>query len=150
MNLDIEGLDELQENITKLANKGVKELNRGLERINNSDSTGKANVPEKCPYCGAALPVDSSAPVIKCEYCGAEFDNGNEGSIVDSIFDFVEKQKDINLREREIKLQQMKIKAEEKKAKRKKSIKRKFFLILIIIFFILWCYFYVMGGVVQI
>lgn len=145
---NIEGLDELQDNLKSLAEKGVKELNKGLNRINNPEGykEEKNAVPDVCPYCGAKLPVDSTATTIKCEYCGAEYDNSSTRSIADSIFDFVEKQQEIGIKEREARLNEMRIKAEIKKNKRKKKNKFKFFFILIVIFMILYYYFVIMGG----
>ena len=146
MNFNIDGLDELQDNLKQLAEKGVKEINKGLNRINNNgEEAEKSGVPEKCPYCGAALPVGSEEPTIKCDYCGAEFDNSNDKSIVDTVFDFVEKQQQISLKEREMKLKAETLKAEKRRAKRKKKNRGAFFLLLIIIFIILYFYLVYMG-----
>ncbi|MDO4187851.1 MAG: hypothetical protein Q4D29_02575 [Lachnospiraceae bacterium] len=150
MNFDIDGLDELQDNLKQLAEKGVKEINKGLNRINNGpEASGKSAVPEKCPYCGATLSTNSEEPVIKCEYCGAQFDNSSSKSIVDSVFDFVEKQQQVTLQEREIRLKEMAAKAEKKREKRKKKNRAFFFLLLIMIFAILYIYLVIMGGSVS-
>lgn len=151
MSLDIDGLDELQDNLKQLAEKGVKELNKGLNRINNEVSPeGKSAVPEVCPYCGAKLPQGSDSPTVKCDYCGAEFDNSNAKSIVDSVFDFVEKQQQVGLEERKRHLEEMRIKAELKREKRKKHNKFRFFFIIIVIFAICYYYFVYMGGTLPV
>jgi len=150
---DIEGLDKLQENVEKLAqagvkglNKGLDELSKGLERINNPEASEKSKVPEVCPYCGAKLPQDKEATTIKCEYCGAEFDNSNEKTIVDSVFDFVEKQQQISAQEREKKLEIERLKALKRVERKKKSFFRNIILLIIIVIAV--CYYYVnyMGG----
>ena len=147
MNFDIDGLDKLQDNLKQLANTGVNQLNKSLDRINNNmNGEGKSQVPEKCPYCGASLPANSEASVIKCEYCGAEFDNSSEKTIVDSVFDFVERQQQIGLEEKKRHLEEARIKAEIKLNKRKKRNKFKFFFIIFVIFAILYYYFVVIGG----
>lgn len=151
-NFDIEGLDELQGNLKQLAETGVKELNKGLNRLNNpqgAKTNSKAKVPEVCPYCGAKLPVDSDAATIKCEYCGAEYDNSNEKSIVDSVFDFVEKQQEIGQKEREKRLEIARLKAEAKLKKRKKSGFLRFVFLLIVVFAILYYYLVIMGGTIP-
>ena len=148
-NFDIEGLDELQDNLKKLANKGVKELNRGLERINNPGAEKESAVPEECPYCGAKLSVNKDAQVIKCAYCGTEFDNSASKSIVDSVFDFVEKQQDVALKMREDKIRELQAKAEIKKHKRKKHGFLRFIFILVVCFAILYYYFVILGGSVP-
>lgn len=149
MNFDIDGLDKLQDNLKQLAQTGVNELNKGLDKLNNIDgSKDKPQVPENCPSCGAKLPVDKEAAVIKCEYCGAEYDNSSAKSIVDSVFDFVEKQQQISIREKERQLELQKLKAEKKAARRKKAGFIKFILLIIIVFVILYYYFVIMGGTV--
>ena len=148
MGLNINGLDELQGNLKQLAEKGVKELNKGLDKI-NSDLNGteeKSKVPEKCPYCGATLPVDKEAATIKCDYCGAEFDNSAARTIADSVLDFVERQQQIGAEEKRRHLEELRLKAELKREKRKKSNRRRFFFIIIAIFAILYYYFVYMGG----
>lgn len=145
---NIEGLDELQNNLKQLASKGVKELNKELNRINNPEAAKKDSaVPDECPYCGAKLNKDSEATVIKCAYCGSQFDNSNARTIVDSVFDFVEKQQEIGIKEREARLNEARIKAEIKLKKRKKHRFFKFILLLIVCYAILYYYYNIMGGV---
>lgn len=151
---DIEGMDKLQENLGKLAetgvkglNKGLDELNKGLNRLSNPEAVKKeSKVPEVCPYCGAKLPQDKEAEVIKCAYCGAEFDNSNEKSIVDSVFDFVEKQQQMSLKEREVRLETERIKAEKKAQKRKKSGFRRLIFLIIVVLLVVYYYINFMGG----
>lgn len=149
MGFDIDGLDKLQDNLKQLAQTGVNELNKGLDKLNNIDgSKDKPLVPEFCPSCGAKLPIDKEAPVIKCAYCGAEYDNSATKSIVDSVFDFVEKQQQISIKEKERQLELQRLKAEKRAAKRKKSGFIKFILLIIVVFVILYYYFVIMGGTV--
>jgi len=149
MSLEIDGLDKLQENLKQLAQTGVNELNKGLERINNPEAAKeKSQVPENCPACGAKLPVDREASVIKCDYCGAEYDNSNAKSIVDSVFDFVEKQQQISIKEKERQLELERIKAEKKAARRKKSGFFRFAFLILIVFAILYYYFVILGGTI--
>lgn len=90
MKMDIDGLDKLQEGIQKAVQKGVNELNRGLDRINNPQENNSA--PSICPNCNAKLNILSDSNIVTCEYCGSQFDNIKNKSVVDSVFDFVEKQ----------------------------------------------------------
>ena len=147
MGYNINGLDDLSENLKKLAEKGVSELNKGLDKINQdiNSKNEKPKVPGVCPYCGAKLSVNSE-PVVKCDYCGAEFDNSASRTIADSVFDFVEKQQQIGLEERKRQLEEARIKAEIKREKRKKKNKIKFFLLLIVIFALLLYYYVYTGG----
>lgn len=145
---DIEGLDKLQDGIKQVVQTGVNELNKGLDYINNPDEAKKqrqANVPDVCPYCGAKLPKDSSADVIKCAYCGSEFDNSSNGSIVDSVFDFVEKQQKIAMEQKEQQIELAKAKAQQKAAKRaarrKHAFVRNVILLIIIVFFLMYYYY---------
>lgn len=92
MSFNIDGLDELQDGLKKAVQKGVDEVNKGLDRINNPDAT--ESTPTVCPNCSAKLSVSRNIPVIKCEYCGSEFNNTNR-TVVDSVIDFVEKQQKI-------------------------------------------------------
>jgi len=147
---DIEGLDKLQDGLKQVVQTGVNEINRGLDRINNPEEAKKnkeANVPDVCPYCGAKLPKDSEADVIKCEYCGAQFDNSSTGSIVDSVFDFVEKQQKIAMDAKQKDMESARVKAQlkaEKRAERmerkKRANRRNFFLLIIIILILAYCY----------
>lgn len=146
MGFDINGLDKLQDNLKQLAQTGVDELNKGLDRINNPEAAKAAQVPEVCPKCGANLPKDKEAAVIKCAYCGSEYDNSNAKSIVDSVFDFVEKQQQISARERDKQLEIQRLKAEVKTKKRRKHGFIRFVLLMIVVFAILYYYFVMMGG----
>lgn len=150
--MSINGLDDLQGNLKKLAEKGVSELNKGLDRINNeiNGQQEKNKVPDVCPYCGAKLPVNSEDDIIKCAYCGAEFDNSASKTIADSVFEFVEKQQQIGIEERKRHLEELRLKAELKREKRKKANKFRFFFIIIAIFAILYYYFVYMGGTLPI
>ena len=86
MGYNINGLDDLSDNLKKLAEKGVSELNKGLDKLNNdiNAKNEKPKVPEVCPFCGAKLLVNLE-PVVKCAYCGAEFDNSPSRTIADLI-----------------------------------------------------------------
>lgn len=86
--MEIDGLDELKEGLQKVVQKGVDELNRGLDRINNPDK--KPMSTDTCPNCTAKLNFSSSDRYITCEYCGTQVENNR--SVVDTVFDFVEKQ----------------------------------------------------------
>ena len=57
MGYNINGLDDLSENLKKLAEKGVSELNKGLDKINQdiNSKNEKPKVPEVCPYCGVCI-----------------------------------------------------------------------------------------------
>lgn len=147
MNLDINGLDKLQDNLKQLAQTGVDELNKGLERINNPDAA-KSQVPDACTCCGASLPKNKEAAVIKCEYCGTEFDNSSVRSIADSVFDFVERQQEISAKERNKHLELKLKKAELKAARRKKAGFIRFILLILVVFAILYYYFVIMGGTI--
>lgn len=144
--------DDLKGNLKKLAEKGVSELNKGLDRLNDDLKLQyeKTKVPTECPYCGAKLPVDSETSTIKCDYCGAQFDNSSTRTIADSVFDFVEKQQQISLEERKRHLEEMRLKSELKMLKRKKKNKFRFFFIIIVIFAILYYYFVYMGGTMPV
>jgi len=141
---DIEGLDKLQDGLKQAVQTGVNELNKGLEKLNNPEEA-KSNVPETCPYCGAKLPQDSELETIKCAYCGAEFDNSQAKTIVDSVFDFVEKQQQIAKEQKDKELELAKIKAQEKAAKRaarkKHAFVRNFIFLVIILLAFLYYYF---------
>ncbi len=98
--MKIEGLDKLGDNLESLVQKGVDELNKGLDRINNGttgSSQSASKVPTQCPNCAAPLNANLSPdhPYIICEYCGTRFDNIQTKSVVDSVFDFVEKQQKV-------------------------------------------------------
>lgn len=147
MGLDINGLDKLQDNLKQLAQTGVNEINKGLDRINNPDAA-KTQVPDACPKCGANLPKDKEATVIKCQYCGTEYDNSAARSIVDSVFDFVEKQQEIGAREREKQLEIQRLKAQRRAEKRRKSGFIRFILLILVVFAILYYYFVIMGGTI--
>lgn len=144
MNFDIEGLDKLQEGLKQLAQTGVNELNKGLDRINNPDAAGakKAAVPDACPYCGAKLNTISEEPEIVCEYCGARFDNSSQRSIVDSVFDFVEKQQKIQQDEKQRKAERERERQIRKAAKKRGSRIRGFFVLMIIVIFLMYYYMY--------
>lgn len=150
MGFDIEGLDKLAEGLKTLAQTGVNELNKGIDRINNPDhENAKGNVPNVCPYCGAQLDNESSETVVKCEYCGAKFDNSADRTIADSIFDFVEKQQKIAQEQKDKKLEIEKIKAQAKAEERaaKRALRRKwaplrYMIILVLIVFAAMYYYY--------
>ena len=149
MGLEIDGLDKLSDNLKQLAQTGVNELNKGLDKLNNIDgSKDKPAVPENCPSCGAKLPIDKDAPVIKCSYCGAEYDNSSAKSIVDSVFDFVEKQQQISIKEKERQLELQRIKLEQRKERRRKTRFIRFILLILLVFVILYYYFVIMGGTI--
>lgn len=93
MGFDIDGLDELQDGLKKVVQKGVDEVNKGLDRINNPESA-KAPVPTVCPNCGAKFTYTKDQAMIVCEYCGSQYKNENR-SMVDSVFEFVEKQQKV-------------------------------------------------------
>ena len=146
---DIEGLDELKGNLKQLAEKGVKEVNRGLERLNGLEPSEKSQVPENCPYCGAKLPINDESATIVCEYCSAKFDNSKAKSIADSVFDFVEKQQKIDLEKKQAALEAARLKMAEKKIKRRKGSAIRFLLLIMLIFAILYVYFIQLGGVIP-
>lgn len=146
---DIEGLDELKGNLKQLAEKGVKEVNRGLERLNGLEPSEKSAVPENCPYCGAKLPINEERATIVCEYCGAKFDNSKAKSIADSVFDFVEKQQKIDLEKKQAALEAAKLKMAEKKIKRRKGSAVRFLLLIMFIFAVLYVYFIQLGGTIP-
>lgn len=148
---DIEGIDKLQEGLKQAVQTGVNEINRGLDYINNPEEAKKqkqSNVPDVCPYCGAKLPKDAEAETITCEYCGAKFDNSSTGSIVDSVFDFVEKQQKIARETKDKEIELAKIKAQEKAARRaarkKHSFRRNVILLIVIVFILFYYYNYML------
>jgi len=137
---DIEGLDELQKNFKKLAESGIKELNKGMDRLNGKESKEASAVPKECPYCGAKLNIDSEEPVIVCEYCGAKFDNSSDRSIVDSVFDFVEKQQKVAMEEIARKQEMERARQEAKRARKKSHFFRNIVFLFIIIMALLYFY----------
>lgn len=149
---DIEGWDKLQENVGKIAEVGVKGINKGLDEISksinkiNNPESAKSKVPEVCPYCGAKLPQNKELDTIKCSYCGTEFDNSEEKTIVDSVFDFVEKQQQINAQEREKKLEIERLKAQRRAERKRKGFFRGFVLLIIIVIALMYYYVNYMGG----
>lgn len=138
MGMDIEGLDKLQEGLQKVVQKGVDELNKGLDRINNPEGTSETKVPTKCPNCNATLNIDTEDPVITCEYCGTKIKNVPNKSVVDSVFDFVEKQQQFAsetiVKKAEVEAQR-KVEREARKARRRAArlIRRIIFLIIVIV-----------------
>jgi len=142
MGFDIDGLDELQDGIKKAVQKGVDEVNKGLDRINNPDSV-KETTPTTCPNCSASLKVSREQAVITCEYCGSQFKNENR-SIADSVFEFVEKTQ--KTAQESIQKQQEIDKAKnekraEKKAAREKTKFVKAIIRLLILAFLLYLYY---------
>lgn len=124
MSFDIDGLDELQDGLKKVVQKGVDEVNKGLERINNPESA-KESVPTVCPSCGAKINYARDQVMVICEYCGSQFKNENR-SVVDSVIDFVEKQQQV-AKENQDKMQEsLQIKNEQKAIKRAAREKRRF------------------------
>lgn len=144
MKMDIDGLDKLQDGLQKALQKGVDELNKGLDRINNPEV--KNSVPSNCPNCNAKINITSDDPTITCEYCGTQFDNTKNKSVVDSVIDFVEKQQqmasdhvDKNSDLAALKAKQAMLKEEAKLERRrrrekKRAIRRIIFLIVLIAF----------------
>lgn len=126
MKFDIDGLDHLQEGLQQVVQKGVNEINKGLDRINNPDAVNKESVPSVCPNCSAKLNLDKSKPVIKCEYCGTSFDNTQNKTLADNVFEFVEKQQKFAQEQHKINQEQERLRREEELLKAKlKAEKRK-------------------------
>ena len=162
MRFDIDGLDELQENIQQAVQKGVDELNKGIGKFNESVSYGgssnksASNESEytTCPNCSARL-VSLDNGVKKCEYCGATFGtakkNTNRSSMMDSVFDFVERQQKLNMETQAQKLENERIKAELKIKRLERYHKRRAVrkLIGIVILVILGYYCYTHQDVVN-
>lgn len=145
--MEIDGLDELKEGLQKVVQKGVDELNRGLDRINNPDK--KPSSTDTCPNCTAKLKFNSSDKYITCEYCGSQVENTR--SVVDTVFDFVEKQQkvaseNINAKAKmdEIKAEREAYKLQRKLEMRERRRKARFVRKIIFLCFIIACgYYYV-------
>ena len=143
MSFDIEGLDKLQEGLKQVVQTGVNEINKGLDRINNPESANAkstSGVPAVCPYCGAKLNTNTEDAEIVCEYCGTKFDNSNARSIVDSVFDFVEKQQKIAADEKARQAEIAREKAAKKVVKKKKSRIGKFFFLRVVVMILMYYY----------
>lgn len=142
MGFDIDGLDQLQDGLKKVVQKGVDEVNKGLDRINNPESA-KESVPTVCPNCGAKITYSKDQAYITCEYCGSQFKNENR-SVVDSVFDFVEKQQQVakeNQQQVQEKIQREKELKAIKKAKRESNRLIRSIFKLIILGFLLYIYY---------
>lgn len=133
MSFDINDLDRLKGNLQTAVQRGVDELNKGLEQLNNGGEKDPV-VPSECPYCGAKLDVGSEDPVVVCSYCGSKFDNSKSKTIADSIFEFVEKQQDVAKTEAAKKLLKEQEKAERRARRKKNSLVRNVILLILIIF----------------
>lgn len=133
MNFEINDLDRLKGNLQNVVQRGVDELNKGLEHINNGGEKAPV-VPQECPYCGAKLDVDSEEPTIVCAYCGTKYDNTKSKTIADSIFEFVEKQQDVAKVEAARKLAKEQEKAAKRARRKKNSIVRNVILLILVVF----------------
>lgn len=157
MKLDINGLDKLQDNIQQAVQKGVQkgvdELNRGLDRFNeninndNKSKNGDAANFDKCPNCSASLTILDNG-IKKCQYCGAEYgsasQNINGKTVMDSVFDFVEKQQKINMENHAQKLEKERIKTEMKlkklERKHKRNVVRRILSLAFLLALLYYCY----------
>lgn len=167
MKFDIDGLDKLHENIQQVVQKGVDELNKGLDKFNDSvnersasgSSQTKSTVTDTCPNCSAKL-VSLGNGVKKCEYCGSEFGSARQNTsgrtMMDSVFDFVEKQQHLNMETQAQRIEKERIKAEIKLKKmerrHRRSAIRKLFTLVFLIVFGYYCYTHqdVVNTVIQI
>lgn len=132
MSFDINDLDRLKGNLQNVVQRGVDELNKGLEQINNGGEKAPV-VPQECPYCGAKLDVDSEEPTIVCAYCGTKYDNTKSKTIADSIFEFVEKQQDVAKVEAQRKLAREQEKAAKRARRRKNALVRNVIILVLLI-----------------
>lgn len=132
MSFDINDLDRLKGNLQNVVQRGVDELNKGLEQINNGGEKAPV-VPQECPYCGAKLDVDSEEPTIVCAYCGTKYDNTKSKTIADSIFEFVDKQQDVAKVEAQRKLAREQEKAAKRARRRKNALVRNVIILVLLI-----------------